>query len=81
LLRSSLSFFGLDELVPDDSRAFEPDRNFFQCFMRVFDRLITSSSLLDFLSAFTVIPMRVFVRTSKLMFRVCNCFSKSRACS
>lgn len=77
---SSFSFFGFDEL-PLDSLGLEPDINFFQFLISVFARLITSSSLLDFLSAFTVIPMCVLVKTSKFISNFCSSFNKSNACS
>lgn len=58
-----------------------PDKNFFQFLIRVFDKEITSSSLLDFLKAFTVIPMRVLVKSSKLTGNFWSILSNSKACS
>lgn len=58
-----------------------PDKNFFQFLIRVFDKEITSSSLLDFLKAFTVIPMRVLVKSSKLTGNFWSILSSSKACS
>lgn len=49
--------------------------------MSVFDKDITSSSLLDFLNAFTVIPIRVLVNSSRSTGNFCNILSNSIACS
>lgn len=80
---SDFSFLSFEELLLDSFElfVFEPDTNFFQFFISVFDKLTTSSSVLDFLKAFTVIPIRVLVKTSKSICIFCSSFSKSRACS
>jgi len=56
-------------------------RKRFQFLIKVLARAITSSSLLLLRSSFTVMPMRVFVNISRLIFNVCNVLSKSNACS
>lgn len=55
--------------------------NFFQFLINSFEREITSSSVLDFRSAFTVIPIRVFVNRSKSTGNFWSVFKSSRACS
>lgn len=54
-------------------------RKRFQFLISVLARAITSSSLLLLRSSFTVMPMRVLVRMSRLMLSVCRAFSRSRA--
>lgn len=69
----------VDETADGESLA--GARNFFQFLINVLDRAITSSSLLHFLSSFTVMPTRVFVSMFRSMFRFCRIFSSSSACS
>uniref|UniRef100_A0A7G3B4D7 Uncharacterized protein n=1 Tax=Lutzomyia longipalpis TaxID=7200 RepID=A0A7G3B4D7_LUTLO len=70
-----------DELLDDSLPCGVTARKRFQFLISVFDRLITSSSLLLFRNSFTVIPIRVLVKISKSTLRVWRAFSKSSACS